>query len=388
MTTTDAPITLDTTDVDRQVGKELGGGQLNEPISVTDIRRWVQGMQYPNPIHFEADAAARSPWGRIVAPQSFAVCADVGHGATPAIVGNLAGTHMIFGGDEWWFYGPRIFPGDQLRQRRWFVDYKIADTKFAGPTMFSRGDTLHLNQRGERVATQRSTAVRYLAEEARKKGFFEQTSSVPKWTERRLAEIQTQRLDWIRSIRRDDTRTFAATEIGEKLPTRPIGPHTVQSFATEWRAFIFQAWGAQRREGHDHILDAGWLGEMDRNVEGSELDPGLDDGLYRGPSRGHVDIEHARLIGMPRNYGYGAAMGAWILDYAGGWAGADGYVRHSNIQYRFPPFEGDLSVLDGIVTAKREDPVFDAAIVTVLVTMTNQDDTVMAKGPVEIELPR
>jgi acyl dehydratase len=388
MTKTDAPVLLNTADVDRQLGKVLGGGQLNEPVGVTDVRRWVQGMQYPNPIHFDEQAATRGPFGRIVAPQSFAVCADTGHGATPAIVGTIPGTHMIFGGDEWWFYGPRIFPGDRLHQQRRFVDYKVADTKFAGPTMFSRGDTLHVNQRGERVATQRSTAVRYLAAEARKRGFFEQTAPVPTWTDARLAEILAQRLDWIRSIRRDDPRPFGSTEVGETLPTRPIGPHTVQSFATEWRSFIFQVWGSQQREGHDHIPEAGWLDEMDRNVAGADLDPSLDDGLYRGPSRGHVDIEHARLVGLPRNYGYGAAMGAWILDYVSGWAGPGGFVRHSDMQYRFPPFEGDLSVLDGTVVAKREDEVFDASIVSVEVVMTNQDGTVMAKGPVEVELPR
>ena len=42
----------------------------------------------------------------------------------------------------------------------------------------------------------------------------------------------------------------------------------------------------------------------------------LADGLYRGPSRGHTDDEHAQLIGLPRAYGYGASMGAWVLDYA------------------------------------------------------------------------
>ena len=168
-------VTLDTSDVDRQIGRELGGGQLKEPVSATDIRRWVQGMQYPNPLHYDDEHAARSPIGRLVAPQSFLVCCDVGHGATPAIVGNIPGTHMIFGGDEWWFSGVRVYPGDHLRQRRWFVDYKIADTKFAGPTMFSRGDTVHTNERGELVAKQRSTAVRYLAEEARRRGFFHQT---------------------------------------------------------------------------------------------------------------------------------------------------------------------------------------------------------------------
>ena len=154
-TTKERSVTLDTTDVDRYVGKPVGGGQQKEPVATNDIRRWAQAMQYPNPLHYEESIAASSPFGHIVAPQSFTVCQDVGHGATPAIVGEIPGSHMIFGGDEWWFYGPRIFPGDHVSMERRFVDYKVSDTKFAGPTMFSRGDTLYKNQRGEAVGTQR-----------------------------------------------------------------------------------------------------------------------------------------------------------------------------------------------------------------------------------------
>ncbi len=102
---------LDTTETDKWVGKPLGGGQLKEPITITDIRRWAQGMHNPNPLYYDDEYAAKSAIGEIVAPQSFTVNCTVGHGATPAIQGYIPGTHMLFGGDEWWFYGPRIRPG-------------------------------------------------------------------------------------------------------------------------------------------------------------------------------------------------------------------------------------------------------------------------------------
>src|SRR5205807_6323294 len=97
-------------------------------------------------------------------------------------------------------------------------------------------------------------------------------------------------------------RRGADVGVGERLPTRPIGPHTKSSFATEWRAFTFTVWGASRHEGPEHIEEAGWLDEMSRDMKAAEDDPSLADGLYRGPSRGHTDDEHAQLIGMPRAY--------------------------------------------------------------------------------------
>jgi acyl dehydratase len=380
-------VTLDATDVDRHVGQPVGGGQLKEPVAVNDIRRWVQGMQYPNPLHYDEAFAAQTRFGRIVAPQSFTICCDVGHGAGPAIVGSIPGTHMIFGGDEWWFHGPRILPGDLLRMQRRFHDYKVADTKFAGPTMFSRGDTLYRSQRGEVVALQRSTAVRYLAEEARRLGFFERTAPRPEWTDAQLAQVEETRMRWVRSNRQGHSPSWRDVDAGDKLPRRAIGPHSIASFATEWRAYTFTVWGASYHEGPEHLQEAGWLPQMERNLDAAQEDPALADGLYRGPSRGHTDGEHAQLIGMPRGYGYGASMGAWVLDYVGYWAGHEGFVRHSNVQYRFPAFEGDVTYLDAEVTGKRLDDTLGAALVTLDVVMTTQDDAVMARGPVEVELP-
>ena len=170
--TKQSPVTLDLSDVDPRVGQLVGGGQLWEPCSATDIRRWVHAMDYPNPIHWDQEFARKSKFGGIVAPQSFVVCMDYGHGVHPACVGRIPGSHLIFGGEEWWFYGPRIRPGDRLTPERRFHGYKVTDTKFAGPTMFSSGDTVHTNQHGAPVAKERSTSIRYLAAEAEKRGFI------------------------------------------------------------------------------------------------------------------------------------------------------------------------------------------------------------------------
>ena len=377
---------FDTSDVDRWIGVPLGGSVMKQPVDVNDIRRWAQGMQNPNPLYFDEEYAADSRFGQIVAPQSFAVCCSDSHGAGPAIQGHIEGQHMIFGGDEWWFHGPRIFPGDRLTLERMLFDYKVAETKFAGPTMFSRGDTTYVNQRGEIVCKQRSTSVRYRADLARDKGFFEERED-PQWSDEQLEVINKEKFDYYASFLDLGHERRLGVKTGDKLPRRPIGPHSIATFTTEWRSYLMTVWGAFRPDGgQSSLFDAGWLPEMSRDLEGAKIDPAEADGLYKGPSRGHVQPRYAQLIGMPRGYGYGASMGAWILDYLTNWAGEWGEVVHSNMQYRSPAFTGDLTYLDGEVAEMKWDDPSGHALAVVRVTMTNQKGDVMAKGQAEVRL--
>jgi acyl-CoA thioesterase FadM len=89
---------------------------------------------------------------------------------------------------------------------------------------------------------------------------------------------------------------------------------------------------------------------------------------------------------MSRGYGYGASMGAWILDYVAAWAGEWGFITHSSAQYRHPAFTGDATFLGGEVVDTRVERR-RRHVVIVAVELRNQDDTVMAKATVEVELP-
>ncbi len=373
---------FDTSDVDRWVGVPLGGGQMKEPVTATDIRRWVQGMQNPHPLYWNDEYAAASCFGKIVAPQSFGVCTSDSHGAGPAIQGNIPGTHMLFGGDEWWFEGPHIEPGDKITLERMLYDYKVTETKFAGPTMFSRGDTTYLNPNGEVVCMQRSTSIRYRAADAVERGVFAQTPE-PRWTADGIAAVERQKHDYYLTFLDLAHARRSAIDVGEKLPMRPVGPHTISTFASEWRAFLMSVWGTFRDDGGvSSLYQAGWLPEMSRDLEAAKLDPTLGDGLYHGPSRGHVQAEYAQRIGMPRGYGYGASMGAWILDYLNNWIGEHGRVLHSDMKFRSPALTGDVTYLNATVT----DLVDAGRVAVVDVVMTNQRDETMASGTAEVQV--
>ena len=384
-------VTLDTSDVDRWVGVPLGGGELREPVTVTDIRRWAQGMQNANPLYYDDDYAAAGRFGRIVAPQSFAVATDVGHGATAAIQGVIPGSHMLFGGDEWWMSGTRIEAGDSIHLERMLFDYRVTETSFAGPTMFSRGDTTYLTDRGELVAKQRSTAIRYLVENAAKLRSLMDDTAEPDWTDEQLEEVRAEKLAWVRSFPGHAKRLWAEVSVGERMARRPIGPHNIQSFTSESRTEAGpHSWGAFEYFPPlpSSVMNAGWLPEMSRDDDKAAVDPSFADGLVYGASRGHVQPRYANVIGMPRGYGYGATMCSWVVDYLTNWGGDWGFLRHHRTQYRSPALTGNVTYITGEVTNKWLDEQFGLAIVELSYEMATHDGTTMAKGTAEVALPQ
>ena len=111
-------------------------------------------------------------------------------------------------------------------------------------------------------------------------------------------------------------------KVGDELAPNVLGPHSLASFTTEWRAYPMTMWGATAK-GPTTVRaeELGYTKEMagfegDRRME--RTNPELTDGAYYGPSRGHLQPRWAQHVGMPRGYGYGASMGAWVIDFVAG----------------------------------------------------------------------
>lgn len=380
---------LDCSDLDQYMGKPIAPARMKEPLHNNDFRRWVQAMHYPNLLHYDHDFAAEGRYGRLVAPQSFAVATDDGHGAGPACVGRIPNSHLIFGGDEWWFYGPKIFGGDDITNEKVPFDYVVKDTKFAGPTCFQRGDNNYYNQKGELIAKQRSTSIRYRNDLAVEMASLDATED-PEWTDAEIADLEERKLEFINMMHElgHGKRYWDDVTVGDTLPVRVFGPHSIASITTEWRAYLFTIWGSTHRPGFDLEglgFDPAMAGhENDPVME--KINPELTDGAYFGPSRGHLFARWARYIGMPRPYGYGASMGAWILDYLAGWAGEWGQVVHVNSAYRGPAFTGDATIMTATVIDKLVDEE-GRNVIQVDCKMTTQTGTTMATAKAEIELP-
>lgn len=384
-----ADAAFDVSDIDQYLGKPVESSTLREPIATNDIRRWVHAMHYPNRLHYDPAFAEESRWGQIVAPQSFAIATDDGHGAAPACVGKIENSHLLFGGDEYWFEGPRIKPGDMIRNERIPFDYTVKETGF-GPTAFQRGDNNYYNQHGDAIARQRSTSLRYNAH-AGGASVNEADFSDPDWSDEEMAEVEKRVFAWVQMLHDlgHKERWWDDVQIGDQLPERVFGPHSIASFATEWRAYIVNTWGSMNLRKND--LEAlGFTREMagyENDPDMMKVNPFLTDGAYYGPSRGHLFPKYARRIGMPRGYGYGASMGSWVTDFLSGWAGEHGMVVHSTANYRGPALTGDVTIQTAEVTDKMVDDE-GRHLVQVKHLMANQRGVKMCLGTAEIALPK
>jgi hypothetical protein len=381
---------LDCSDIDQYLGKPITSTTLREPIANNDIRRWAHAMHYPNLLHYDPPYAAASRWGKLVGPQSFPIVVDDGHGSAPACVGCIPDSHLLFGGDEWWFYGPRVHGGDMLTNERIPFDYVVKETKFAGPTCFQRGDNFYRNQRGELIAKQRSTSIRYLAA-AGGATVNMADAEEPVWSDAEIDALEQRKFAWIRMLHDlgHKERWWDDVRVGDELPERVFGPHSVASFTTEWRAYIINTWGTMNLRKLD-LLALGFTPEMagfENDPDVQKVNPEITDGAYYGPSRGHLFPRWARKIGMPRAYGYGASMGAWVTDFLSGWAGEHGMVVHCAANYRGPALSGDITIQTGEVVEKSVDPE-GRHIVQVKHKMANQKGTTMATATAEIQLPK
>src|SRR5437764_12579559 len=98
-------------------------------------------------------------------------------------------------------------------------DYKVSETKFAGPTCFQRGDTLYINQRGERIALQRSTAIRYRVRTATEKQHYDGGTAEPEWDEAALARLDEIKDGFIAQIQQlgHDQRLLSSVQPGDEL---------------------------------------------------------------------------------------------------------------------------------------------------------------------------
>ena len=186
---------------------------------------------------------------------------------------------------------------------------------------------------------------------------------------------------------------FDEVKVGDTLPRRVIGPHTIASFTTEYRAFLFNIWGTFRWVAPPGVDDP-WVYQ----------DPGWgkDFGSTRKTRRSTRVSAMASMWARPAAISMptGRAKSAWRAPTATArrWAPGAPTTSPTGPATRAwcaiprptsadPAFEGDVTYFDAEIVEKQEESTWGVPLVQVKLRLTNQNGDVLVDCTAEVELP-
>ena len=107
------------------------------------------------------------------------------------------------------------------------------------------------------------------ADLAREKGSLA-ASDEPEWSDEQLVKLENDKYQWVKMLHElgHDKRYWDDIRVGDKLPTRIIGPHSIASFTTEWRAYLFTIWCGVIRRTMAPLTKAFYLNSFLRQTGG------------------------------------------------------------------------------------------------------------------------
>lgn len=299
------------------------------------IRHYAHGIGDDNPLWCDPDYAATAKYGAIVALPSFLFSTNR---IISGYCGGLSGVHAMWAGSDWTWHKP-VLRNDVISTEAYLKDIFGHQTRFAGRSVQQIYHVDFFNQSGDRVAEADSWVFRTERDEARERGtkYMGVGEKVEQFTDEELDELYT--LYEAEEIRGATPRYWEDVEEGEALPRMMKGPMTVTGFIC-----YAQGWGGLYIRANKIAWDL------------QQKHPGL--GIKNRfnvpdcPERVHWEEAFAREVGVPGAYDYGPERCSWLTHHLTNWIGDDGFLRKSKCQIRRHNPDGDVIVIDGVVTRK------------------------------------
>ncbi len=165
--TTQEPATLVTPEMEAARGV-WGRENTSYPVAESDIRRWAIAVYWPERpprIYWDAEYAASTRWGGIIAPRDFNPFAwpveRPSRGSAGPVPGQKPkkGENILNGGQQDTFFAP-IRPGDVITTRSRLSHWEERQGR-NGLTIYQYTESEWHNQNGELVKRRISTGIRY-----------------------------------------------------------------------------------------------------------------------------------------------------------------------------------------------------------------------------------
>ena len=352
---------------------------FNVEVSIDTSRHFVNGYGDDNPLYCDADYAAETRWGGLIAaPTLFWTF----HGdlepvpkLKPEIARKLRGDPLRGVGSLqadvcYDFYRPM-----KLRDRIYRAAAKtgIADKRssWGGRAVHETTSFVSYNQDAEIVTVLRGTWIR-----AERRPVAEVKEPQPKpepYTEEQLAEIDACYANEVKTRRGAETRYWEDVEIGDEMPQMVKGPIRVTDL------ILFHAGFGQSFPTFAHRLA----------YETRQSTPGLYTknklNVWDIVQRMHWEEDWAHKVGAPTVYDYGAIRETFLAHLVTNWMGDDAWLRQLHVQHRKFNFAGDTNWLRGKVVGK--EMTDEGAEVQLEIRIENQNGLVLTPGNATVLLP-
>jgi acyl dehydratase len=348
----------------------------NEEASRDGIRHYAYGFGDDNPLWIDPDYAAGSRWGGVIAPPGFLE----GAGLSPQVPkkpedkgrgsGALAGVHLFWAGDHTRYFRP-VHEGDRIWVRRFYVDIREKDSRFAGKSALSVRRRVYWNDRAELIAiwdadfvhTERDTA-------ARRSKDLRPTPEQHVYTEDELLDIDEHYAR--ETIRGAEPRYVEDVVVGERFEPRKRGP-LITGDVIAWLQ------GNGRSEIYPYRLGYRNRQRIAGFYSRNEF------GAWDSAMRVHWDDGYAQSVGARRAYDYGMLRNAWMMHMITDWMGDDAILVA--VDDRISGFNvlGDLTTIVGSVTEVDESGDWPEVICSV--ECTNQLGERTSNGAIRVRLP-
>jgi acyl dehydratase len=346
--------------------------------SLDHIRNFAYGCGNNNPLHCDPDYAAGTRWGGVIAPGMMAgvINAPMKGDPVPDEIRALRkslfkGIHVFVSGSKWDWYRP-IYPGDTLYSYTGEESCEVKNSAFAGRSVIKVRRDVKVNQRGEVVAVYRILMVLTERKTAVKKGKYKNIEPAS-YTDEDIEKIDA--IYAAEEVRGANKRLFDDVKVGDSLGTMAKGPLTVTD------VICFHS------GGYGFVPYAPCVGRI--AYQNRMRIPAFyiknEYGVPDVAQRLHWDPTWAQAIGNPMAYDYGVMRENYLYHYLTDWCGDDGVVLHLHDEIRKFNYTGDVQVITGEVTGKREEN--GQRLVDVAVRFTNQRDEETVKATATIALP-
>ncbi len=316
------------------VSLRLGMMKNNELACKELIRKYVRGLGDPNPLYNDPEYAAKTAYGKLVAPPSY-LYSSFGAG----IMHGLRGVHSFHAGDDWEFFKP-VLEGDVIRPEAIAMGYEEKSTKFANRMIKQLQERRYYNQNDELVAKAMRWNMRTERKSAQKTGLYKNIELPHPWTEEELVEIEKEAIS--EQIRGSEPRYWEDVEVGEALHPLLKGPHSFEN-EIAWHAgatgFMASS-GIALRLYHEHPA---WAY---RDPDSKALEP---------MASVHWFKHAANMAGLPYPYAVGMQINAWLIQFFTGWGGDDAWLKRCYAEYRSFLYMSDIVRFTGKVTKKYID---------------------------------